>query len=274
MGKEILKTSDVMKKRIVEYLEKGKRFDGRKPEEFRDLTIEFDVSKKAEGSARVKLGNTEVIAGVKMAVGTPYDDSPNKGNFMVTTELLPMASPRFEAGPPKIGAIELGRVIDRGLRESDFIDWEKLCIKEGEKVWTVFVDIYVLNADGNLFDAAGLAAIAALKSAKMPKYDEENEKVLYGEWTDNPVPLTEKMPIAVTGYKIGDHIVMDPTLEEEDVSSTRVTVGSSHGVISSMQKGEEGVLSAEDMKKILEMVEKNWEILKVKLEEALKKKKD
>ena len=263
-----------MKKRIVEYLEKGKRFDGRKPEEFRDLTIEFDVSKKAEGSARVKLGNTEVIAGVKMAVGTPYDDSPNKGNFMVTTELLPMASPRFEAGPPKIGAIELGRVIDRGLRESDFIDWEKLCIKEGEKVWTVFVDIYVLNADGNLFDAAGLAAIAALKSAKMPKYDEENEKVLYGEWTDNPVPLTEKMPIAVTGYKIGDHIVMDPTLEEEDVSSTRVTVGSSHGVISSMQKGEEGVLSAEDMKKILEMVEKNWEILKVKLEEALKKKKD
>jgi len=78
-------TSNITKKRIQEYLEQGKRFDGRELNEFRDLSIETGVSKNADGSARVKIGNTEVLVGVKMNVGTPYSDSPGKrkhdGNF-------------------------------------------------------------------------------------------------------------------------------------------------------------------------------------------------
>ena len=76
--------------RIKDYAKKeGKRFDGRALEDFRELTIEKDVSSKAEGSVRVRLGKTEVIVGVKMSVGEPYSDSPNKGSLMVTAELLP-----------------------------------------------------------------------------------------------------------------------------------------------------------------------------------------
>jgi exosome complex component RRP42 len=263
-------TAKITEARIKKYLAEGKRFDGRGLEEFRDLKIELGVSKKAEGSARVKLGDTEVLAGVKMSVGTPYDDSPDKGNFMVTAELLPMSSPRFEVGPPKFEAIELGRVIDRGLRESDFIEFEKLCIKKGEKVWTLFVDIYVMNDDGNLLDAAGIAAVAALKTAKIPKYDEETEKVLYGEWTDNPVPLTKEFPIAITAHKIGEHLIVDPTREEEDVSETRLTVGSSHGSISSMQKGEAMTLSVEEAGKALDLAEKVWKDIFKKIEAQIK----
>src|SRR4030043_2018685 len=113
---------------------------------------------------------------------------------MVTAELLPLSSERFESGPLRFPAIEIGRLIDRGIRESKFIELGKLCIKEGEKVWTIFIDIYTINDDGNLLDAAGIGAIAALKSAKIPKYDEETGKTLFGEWTDKNVPLSKEVP--------------------------------------------------------------------------------
>src|SRR3989338_4079656 len=103
--KNIKTTPDVTIKKINEYLKINKRFDGRKTDEFRDLIIEKDVSNKAEGSVRVKLGKTEVIVGIKADVAEPYPDSPDKGNLMVTAELLPLSSSRFELGPPKFEKI-------------------------------------------------------------------------------------------------------------------------------------------------------------------------
>ena len=252
-----MKTSNLTEKRIKEYLAEGKRFDGRKPDEFRKISIETGVSNQAEGSARVKIGKTEVIVGIKLDVSEPYPDSPDKGKLMVTSELLPLSSPRFESGPPRFPAIELGRLIDRAVRESKFIKFEKLCIKEGEKVWAVFIDIYSINDDGNLIDAAGMGTLAALKTVKFPKYDEKKEKVLYGEFTTKKLPLSKEVPIIVTVHKIGDNMLVDPTLEEEDVSEVRVTIGGTpEGTIFSMQKGNSKEISIDDFYKILDLDEK------------------
>jgi len=266
----MIKTPGINAKRIKEYLKQDKRFDNRKSDEFREITIETGVSKKAEGSARVKIGKTEVIVGIKMNVTEPYPDSPDKGNLMTTAELLQLSSPRFEGGRPGFNSIEIGRIIDRGIRETGFIDFEKLCIKKGEKVWAVFIDIYSINDDGNLLDAAGIGAVAALKTAKMPKYDEKTEKVLYGELTDNPVPLSKDTPISITVHKIGEHFIVDPTREEEDISETKVTVGSLGGIISSMQKGNEQSLEVEEFGKILDLAEKVTKKISLKIEKSLK----
>jgi len=263
-------TPKITKERIVQYLEEGKRFDRRDAEEFREIEIETGISKKSEGSARVKIGDTEIIVGVKMDTGTPYPDSPDKGNLMVSTELTPLSSSRFEAGPPKFSAIEVARVVDRGIRESKFIEFEKLCIKKGEKVWTVFVDIYTINDDGNLIDAAGIGAIAALKNAKIPKYDDKKEAVLYGELTNKGLPLSQNIPIPITIYKIKNKLIVDPTREEEDSTDTRVTIGSSNGVISSMQKGNSNVLTINEMSEILDFNEKVWKKMFKKIEKFLK----
>ena len=251
-----METPRLTAERIKEYLQEGKRFDGRKLDEFREITIESPVSNKAEGSVRVRLGKTEVVVGIKMEIATPYPDSPDKGNLMVTSELLPLSSPRFESGPPRFPAIEVGRLVDRAIRESKFIDFEKLCIKEGEKVWAVFIDIYSINYDGNLIDAACIGAVAALKVAKMPKYDEESEKVIY-EPTDEKIPLTKNLPICITAHKVGNSIIVDPTLEEEDVSEVKLTIGATvDGVISSMQKGSPSELTIEEVYEILDITEK------------------
>lgn len=266
----MIKTPYITGERIRKYLQEGKRFDDRKPEEFREIIIETGVSANAEGSAKVKIGKTEVLVGVKMNVGEPYADSPEKGNLMVTAELLPLSSPRFESGPPKFPTIELARVIDRGIRESKFIDFEKLCITKGEKVWTVMVDIYSINDDGNLLDAAGLGAIAALKNAKIPKYDKKEEKVLYGELTKDSIPLAKEIPIAITIHKIGENFIVDPTREEEDISGVRVTIGSSNGIISSIQKGNENSLKKEELDKVLDICERVERDIFKKIEKFLK----
>ena len=252
-----METARITGERISQYLSQGKRFDGRKPEDFRDIEIETGVSKKAERSARVTIGKTEVIVGVKMDVMEPYPDSADRGNLIVSTELLPLSSERFESGPPRFPAIEIGRLTDRAIRESKFIQMEKLCIKEGEKVWAVYIDIYSLNDDGNLMDAAEIGAVAALKTARMPKYDEETGKVLYGEFTEKKLPLQKEPPIMVTAYKIGNSWIVDPTLEEEDVSEAKVSIGATpDGVISSIQKGEAREIDIKEFEDVLDLTER------------------
>ena len=56
------------KSQIIELLKDGKRLDGRSFDESRELSIDVNVIPKAEGSARARLGDTEVVAGVKVPV--------------------------------------------------------------------------------------------------------------------------------------------------------------------------------------------------------------
>lgn len=267
----MIETSEVTKQRIIKYLSEGKRFDGRKPDEYRELSIELQPSKKSEGSARVRLGKTEVIVGVKMDVSEPYPDSPNAGNLVVSAELLPLSSKKYEPGPPRIESIELGRVIDRGIRESKFIDFEKLCIKEKEKVWTIFIDIYSINDDGNLFDAAGIGAVAALRNARIPKYNEEEGRVAFGEWSKEKLPLKKETPLSITVHKLGDSLILDPTTEEEDSSETRITIAIADAeVIHSVQKGNSREITTEEFDKTLELVQKAWKDIYPKIEKFLK----
>lgn len=239
---------------IESMLNKGMRTDLRKLDEYRKpLTIEYGISaKSAEGSARVSIGDTVVVAGVKFGVDKPYPDNPDEGTIIVNAELLPLSNPDFESGPPDIQAIELSRVVDRAIRESKTLDFKKLCIKKKEKCWILFIDIYPINDCGNLFDAASLAAIAALQDTKFPKYDEINDVVLY-EKSDKPLELA-KIPISCTVLKIGKNYVIDPTTEEEKAMDARLTIATiDNESLCAMQKGGETALSIEDIKNMTEL---------------------
>jgi exosome complex component RRP42 len=239
-------------KHLLTALETNVRYDGRKKDEYRNIEIEYGVSATAEGSARVKLGDTEVIAGVKMAVETPYPDTPEQGNLMVDVHLLPLSSRDFESGPPGIDAIELARVTDRGIRESHCIDLKSFCIVKGEKVWSVSVDVSTLNVDGNLFDVASLAVLAAIKDTRIPSLDEDMNPN-YKEKSDNVLAL-QKEPIGVTVYKIGDELVVDPTAAEEAQLDARLTVTTlKDGSICAMQKGGSTPLTADDVEAIIDL---------------------
>ena len=246
---------------IISLIKEGKRIDERKLDEYREVKIEYNVSKNAEGSARCKIGETEVIVGVKMNTGEPYPDSLDQGVIIVTAELIPLASPVFELGPPNEWATELARVVDRGIRESKAIDFKKLCIKEGEKVWIIFLDIYPINDDCNLIDASVLASLAALKNAKFPKI--ENDKVLYGELSNEKLKL-EKLPVTITLGKIKDKIIVDPNSKEESALDVRLSISVYDGNIHAMQKGGNYGISLEDVETMIDIaIKKEKELQKV-----------
>lgn len=223
-------------KQIEQLIENGKRLDDRGLLDTREIKIEQGIIEKAEGSARVLLGKTEVLVGVKVETGEPFPDTPDDGVMTVNAELVPLASPNFEPGPPDENSIELARVVDRGIRESHAVDTEKLCIESGKKVFVVFVDVYVLNHDGNLIDASAIAAMAALMNTKMPNYEikDGDLKIKQGY---TPLPM-KSHPITVTIGKINNHLIVDPWLEEEAVMDSRITFASNEaGNICAIQKG-------------------------------------
>ena len=237
--------NDALKEHINQALQKGVRLDGRKLDEFRPLTIETGTITTAEGSAHIKCGEMDVIVGVKIDVGKPYPDRPDSGTLMVSAELRPMSNPAYGLGPPSIESIEASRVIDRGIRESEAIDEKSLCIKAGEQVWMVNVDVCPLNHDGNLIDLGGLAGIIALKEARLPKLVDGQAD--FHEHTKKGLKLS-CMPIPVTVIKIGDNFLIDPTFDEMSVADARLTVTSvEDGKLCAMQKGGEQPLTIDDI---------------------------
>ena len=254
--------SNALREHIIKLFEAGTRLDGRKLDEYRKISLDVDVIRTAEGSARVKIGKTDVISGVKLEVMEPYPDTQDQGSIMVGAELLPLSSPNFELGPPSKDAVELARIVDRGIRESKALDLKKLCIKEGEKVWMLIIDLVTINHDGNLFDASALAAIAALKNMKFPEYKDgviNNKKK-----TDKKLELMD-IPLSVTVSKIGDKFIVDPDSEEEKAVDARLTVASlSDGTLCALQKGGNYPLTAEDVSKMIEIaIEKGKELRKL-----------
>ena len=238
---------------IRNLIENDKRIDGRKLDEHRQVSMGTNVSKNASGSARCKIGNTEVIVGVKYDLGEPYSDSPDEGTIMVTAELTPSASPDFESGPPSPKAIELARVVDRGVRESGCIDFKKLCIKKGEKIWMTFIDIYPVNDDGNLLDASLLGVLKALQEAKFPKI--VDDKIDHESKTTSGLKLA-KLPILTTVYKINGKLLVDVNAQEEKVIDSRLSVSVANGQIHALQKGGDVSFTVDEIKKAVEIATK------------------
>jgi exosome complex component RRP42 len=201
-------------------ISKGKRLDGRALDEMRTLEAELDIIKKANGSAKVKLGDSEVIAGIKVETGEPFEGLENKGALIISAEVLPTASPYIEPGPPDEETIELARVVDRGIRESEMLDLDRLVLVPGKIVYTIFVDCSILNTDGNLLDATSYAVVSALLSCKLPVFDIQDGKVVDTGKTQDP-PLTT-IPVSITQVRIGDTIILDPTAEEEACMNARI----------------------------------------------------
>ncbi len=249
---------------IAAIVKKGTRLDGRGLKDYRKLTIIPNYLPKADGSAYVKLGNTQVLVGVKMEVGTPYSDAPNEGVIVVSAEFVPMASPVFEPGPPDENAIELARVIDRSIRETHAIELEKLAIIPGKKVWMVWIDIYVLDHDGNLTDAASIGTLAALMTAKIPKFEiTEDEQVLIDKSTYvGELPLRKKV-VTVTIGKIKDALIVDPDQEEESVLDSKIMIAvDEDGVIAGIQKAGLASITKEEAIKAAEIaIEKGKEMI-------------
>ncbi len=206
-------------KTVVDLVSKGKRIDERGPESYRPIQIQVGLIEKANGSAQVHLGKSKVLAGIKVQTGTPF---------------------------------EISRVVDRGIRESKAIDMKSLVLQKGKTVQVVYVDIYVLDHDGNLIDAASMAALAALVNSKVAKMEVKGDEVI-NKGGHHQLPLNN-YPVAVTFAKVDRTIIVDPSLEEEQVMTARLTVTiDKNGDICAMQKGGLYGFTPDEVRKVVHM---------------------
>ena len=254
MSEEI--AAEILTTHILELARSGRRLDGRAPDEYRAVRVEPGFVATADGSALARIGDTAVLAGIKLEPGKPFADTPNAGVLTTNAELIPLSSPTFEPGPPHPRAIEVSRVVDRAIRAAETIDLKKLCVTPGEKCWTCFVDLHVLDHSGNIIDTASLAALTALAHATMP-----NTRFGIGE-ADLPLAV-DHFPVECTFTRLGDTVVVDPTFDEERAGQGRVTVATDEiGNVVAMQKGLVGAFSPDDIRSIAERAFKHGDVLR------------
>ncbi|RXM27336.1 Exosome complex component RRP42 [Acipenser ruthenus] len=134
-----------------------------------------------------------------------------------------------------------------------------------EHCWTLYVDVLLLQCDGNLFDAISVAIKAALFNTRIPKVqmieDEEGTKEI--ELSDDPYDCmrldVENVPCIVTLCKIGHRHVVDATLQEKACSMASLLVAVTRkGTITCVRKVGGGSLDPESVFEMIELKSIQW----------------
>ncbi|AQK67413.1 3'-5'-exoribonuclease family protein [Zea mays] len=138
------------------------RTDGRRRLQFRSLSVQTGVIPQANGSARVRLGATEIIASVKAELGKPSILHPDKGKVAIFVDCSPTAEPLFEGRGSEELSAELSVSLQRCLLGGKSgagaaIDLSSLIVVDGKVCWDLYIDGLVVSSDGNLLDALAVA---------------------------------------------------------------------------------------------------------------------
>lgn len=202
-----------------------KRVDHRTSKESRNVRVSFGLDR---GCCVASLGDTKVLVQVSAEIIVPKPGRPTEGELFVNLELSPMAAPHFEAGRLGDYGVEVARLLERCIRDSQCIDLESLCVVSGEKVWALRVDAQVLNHQGNIVECAGIATIGALMHFRRPDVTVIGTEVTIHNPRDRePVPLhLHHYPFLVcfAFYDDGKTVLIDPTDLEERIAEGLLSI--------------------------------------------------
>eukprot|EP00030_Apusomonadida_sp_AF-17_P000484 a174750_146.p1 GENE.a174750_146~~a174750_146.p1 ORF type:complete len:309 (-),score=86.66 a174750_146:259-1161(-) len=231
------------------FLDRAVRADGRSLNAFRATKLQTGVVSTAAGSAVAKVGATTVIVGVSAEVATPFgapppqfevdldDDSgtgkpppppppPQQGYVIVNADLPPLCSPAYQAGRPSNATQLLTKRLTDLLDRHNVIDKKALVIAPGQAAWVLYIDAVCIDDDGNVFDAALLAVMAALRSTTLPAATVSPS----GEVQVEPTEPRSRLPLGAISLfpasfaRLASHMIADPTAAELRLASGEVSL--------------------------------------------------
>ncbi|KAK8212843.1 hypothetical protein M8818_003008 [Zalaria obscura] len=288
------------------------RPSGRSPSEFRSPTINTGSLTHASGSAVVRIGDTAVVCGVRGEIlrasdiphpyttSGPGDDGSKEieelGLLIPNLELSTGCSPAHLPGnAPSTLAQSLSQRLLSLLHISKLVDGRELRIEyqapqtddevpdqPSEVVtkayWALYIDLLFISLDGNPFDAAWAAIIAALRDVRLPNawWDPDREAVLCSDRVAESKRLNLRgMPIASTFAVFSTAnpqrrreeaeiwVLADPDGFEEEQCAETVTIvvapkqGGKGGVLR-IEKSGGGVVGREEMADLISQAEDRW----------------
>lgn len=217
----------------IELIVDGKRLDGRGPEDLRNLRIEVGVIPEADGSSYIEWGGNKIVCGVY----GPRECIPRHGAspYHALVKCRYMMSPfasleeHSKSGPSR-RSTELSKVI----REV----FENLIIAEKFPNTQIDVFIDVLQAEGGTRTASVTAAAVALSNAGIPMKD---------------------MVASVAVGKAGDMLAVDLNKVEDNFGQSDMPLAISHREKKILLLQMDGLLTREEIVKMLDMAERSCE---------------
>ncbi|PWA97515.1 exosome complex component RRP43 [Artemisia annua] len=220
-----------------QHLSKSVRPDARLLSKARDTSLALGAVASADGSALVKIGCTTMLAAIKMEVMTPTTEAPDEGCIAIDFHMPPICSPIVRPGRPAEAAPVISKQLSDTILSSGMIDLKELSLVSGKAAWMAYLDIYCLDADGALFDAALFAAAAAFSHLQIPvvSLNDDGRIVVVSNQSEGQKlknkPVNEEkrklklrsIPFALTCIIHKDYILADPTAEEESIMETLIT---------------------------------------------------
>lgn len=214
---------------VADCVSAGRRLDGRALTDSRNVKLSLGP---IWGFAELSFDKTHIVASTTVEPITPPSDRPNEGSLTIVLDLSPASSESsardaLQRTALSATATETRNCIDKFVRESRAIDTEALCILAGVKMWSVRVEVDVINDDGNCVDACVMAVMASLMHARRPDVTVTGKEVRIHPMDERePVALpVHHVPLSVTFALFGagkpyesDYVVMDPVKREEIAS--------------------------------------------------------
>lgn len=211
------------------------------------MELELDIVTHANGSARVRLANTDILVGVKTEIDVPKPEKPDEGKIEFFVDCSANATPEFEGKGGEDLATEISNFLSTSFNSGLSFDLKSLCILKEIQCWKLYVDILILECGGNLFDAVSLAVKAALHNTMVPRVETmamdggNVDLQLSGDPYDCWRLDIKNVPCLVTLTKIGEHLIVDPTAEEENCSMASLVLAvTEDGRINSLSKTSVG----------------------------------
>ncbi|BBH06683.1 3'-5'-exoribonuclease family protein [Prunus dulcis] len=211
------------------------RSDGRKRLTIRPIYVETGVISQANGSARVRMGATDVIACVKAELGRPNALQPDKGKVIVNVDCSPTAAPMFEGRGGEELSAELSVALQRCLLGGKSgsgagIDLSSLVVVEGKICWDLYIDGLVVSSDGNLLDALGAAIKYYVAKEKSSGMTYLLKKLMFPKaaLSNTGIPKVN-VAAGASGDEqpevdVGRHYIVDATSEEESQMCLAVSI--------------------------------------------------
>ncbi|GAB7360050.1 hypothetical protein MBLNU230_g7572t1 [Neophaeotheca triangularis] len=287
------------------------RPSGRSSENFRQPTVNTGSLTHSNGSAVVRVGDTAVVCGVRAEI-LLAEDVPNPpkqeseddnvveelGLLVPNVELSTGCSPAHLPGnPPSTLAQALSYRLNSLLHTARLVNIEDLQIsykaprtdddgqdEEPETVikgyWTLYLDILCMSLDGNAFDAAWGAVMAALQNTQLPRawWDADREAIICSPTPSKAhrlnlacMPVASTFAVFSTATPLKQRsesqswLLADPDGFEEDVCRETLTVvlapareKGQPGRVLGIEKAGGGVIGKGIMKRCVELAESRW----------------